>query len=106
MITAEQVEMFPSLPRNTVFSEVRDDYNRFKRDQEKYGGLMPLPLAQIFLMVSRQRLYELMEENKVRWVEHQGHRYISGDDIAQRLADIRDGKLVGGRPRKRGLTKA
>jgi hypothetical protein len=100
MVTAEQVGMFSSLPRNTVVSELRDDYNRFKRDQERLGGLMPLPLAQVFLMVSRQRCYQLMDENKVRWVEHHGHRYISGDDIIQRLADLRDGKLGGGRPVK------
>jgi hypothetical protein len=90
--------MFPALPRNTVVQELRDDYNRFRADQERLGGLMPASLARLFLGISKQRLHQLMEERQIRFVIHDEARYISGADIMQRIADKKAGRIRTGRP--------
>jgi hypothetical protein len=103
MSQAAQLDMtfLPHLPRKSVAQDVRDDYNAWKRDQENLGGLMPTVLARVILGVSRQRLHEMLEQGHMRYVTHQGHVYIAGDDIKERLAQKRDGRISkGGRPRK------
>ena len=97
MVQAVQVDMFPSRPRNTVLAEVRDSYNQFKADQERLGGLMPVGIARVCLGLTRQRLHQLLENGTLRFVTHDGHRYVSGDDIKQRLKDKRDGLAGPGR---------
>ncbi len=92
--------MFPHLPRLTVLGEVRDAYNQWKTDQERLGGLMPLGIAGFVLGVSRQRIYQMLDAGLLRYVTHDGHRYVSGDDIKERLRAKRDGTIATGRPKK------
>ncbi len=97
-MVAHQVDMFPTLPRNSVVSSIREDWNRFKADQERLGGLMPASLAKYFLGVSKQRLHVMLNEGQLRYVTHDGYRYVSGDDIRDRIQAKRDGQIKPGRP--------
>ena len=98
MALAQQVEMFPTLPRNTVLQDVRDGYNQFMRDQERLGGLLLPGMARIALGVSKARIHQLMTDGVLRFVTHDGYKYVSAADVTQRLKDKRDGRIVSHRP--------
>jgi len=97
-MVATQVEMFPSLPRSTVIEEVRSDWNTFRRAQERLGGLILPSHAAVLLGVSRARVYQLIDSQKLRVYQDDGFKYVSVADVRERLANPVgvDGKPVRG----------
>lgn len=100
MQIAQEVDLFPDLPRNTVFEGARDIYNRFRRDHERLGGLMPIPMAAFLLEVSQQRVHELVKVGKLASCRYGDTIFVSGSDVVERLEAP---KSRGGRPRKNSL---
>ena len=97
MIAAEQVDLFPSLPRNTVVQTIRDEWNALRRASSELGGILGAADAAKVLGVSRQRVHQLMRGGEIRFVETEHFLYISAADVHDRLAAPVN---PGGRPKK------
>jgi len=103
MTTAEQVDMFPAMPRNTVTQTFREMWNEYRRDSEKYQGLLTASQVALALDVSRARVHELIKKGELRakCYFNQSMLLVALCDVEERIIAKRDGKLsVGGRPAK------
>lgn len=75
---------------------LREQYNRFRKDFDRLGGMLPPSVAARFLGVSRQRMHQLIEKKQVRTCDHEGP-WVSLSDVVERMTAE---KSKGGRPRK------
>ena len=98
MTTATQEELFPALPPRTVRPSVREQWNAFRRDFDRMGGMLPPGPAAVFLGVSRQRVHQLIKAGQVRTKDYDDvGRWVSLEDIVQRMVETPN---KGGRPKK------
>jgi hypothetical protein len=98
MTTATQVELFPALPARTVKPSVREQWNAFRKDFDRMGGMLPPSAAGAFLGVSRQRVHQLIQKKQVRTVRYEDvGLWVSLEDIVQRMVETPN---KGGRPKK------
>jgi hypothetical protein len=84
----QQEELFPSLPRGTASAEDRSSYNRWRKDFDRMGGMLPPRAAAMILGVKRQRVYQLMEAKKIRTIVYEDiGTWVSVSDILERKFD-------------------
>jgi hypothetical protein len=69
------VESLPKREKSRVLKTL-DLLVEFSDLQKKHGTLLPAPLAWGVLGVSRQRLYELLAEGRLKGIQHHGQWYI------------------------------
>lgn len=101
MITAEQFDMFPTLPPRTVEPSVREMWNDYRKDFDKYGGLMGTGVAAFALGVSKARLFQMIDAGILRAKPYFNNTLmVPYCDIEERLIAKRDGKVSNGRPKK------
>jgi hypothetical protein len=97
VITASQDELFPSLAARTVEPSIREQYNRFRKDFDRLGGILPPSVAATFLGVSKQRVDQLIKSKQVRSVRSLDRTWVSMADVLERTQAPVD---KGGRPKK------
>jgi hypothetical protein len=84
MHVASQDDLFPSLPARSVEPTVREEYNRFRKEFDRLGGILPVRVASAFLGVSRQRVHQLIDAKQVRSVNLIDTIWVSLSDVVER----------------------
>lgn len=93
----QEIDLFPSLPRNTVVQTIRDEWNALRRATRELDGIIGPADAAKILGVSRQRVHQLIKTGAIRAVETENFIYVSAGDVHDRLANPVN---LGGRPKK------
>lgn len=100
----EQFEMFPEMPTAPLPKKVRNLWERMNDMREltaKHGQLIPISAAAALMDLSRQRVYQLIDEGTLRPVECWEQKWLCENDIREFLELERDK----GRPAKQPSVK-
>jgi hypothetical protein len=103
-VVADQFEMFPDMPTVALPKRAKNVWEQLKEMNEmiaKHGQLLPISMAAEMLDLSRQRVYQLIEDGVLRPVEWRGQRWLTENDIRSFVEVER----VAGRPWKEPSAK-
>lgn len=99
--TATEFPFVQEMPKRErpAFLKVWDAFKEYARVSEAEGSLVPIPFAAKVLDVSRQRVYELIEDGRLKVLRVNGHTFVTGNSVVA----YADTERKAGRPLKVAL---
>ena len=83
-VTVEQFEMFPEMPTVPLLKRTKniwEQLNELKELTEKHGQLVPIAMAAELLDLSRQRVFQLIDDGTFTPTEWRGQRWLTENDL-------------------------
>jgi hypothetical protein len=80
----------PSPPRKGSIAHTRDQFRLFRDLARKHHGLMQCSVAAVAIGVSRQRVYQLIDQGRLPTFEILGKIYLPCDEVEAFAAVERD----------------